>query len=338
MQTNNKLLATKLIIDNESASVNLFFITREIKEGVAKSAKVIDKYKFKAWRTDISPELVSFFIEISKRQVNRVAESTDYTLEPYDVISDDLPNKLYTYALNNALAFSDVVTNQINSGSPSPIASLSQVKNDLWAYALKINGPTGSALIFRKISKGKIVTDKNQSMLESISSYFDSATAELKIAIQENISFDNKLDCIFIENEFLVFRKSSFESIVGLEDEFSEAANDVLNTIKSTDLVEGIEHIESQLTESRALLKTLSNIAKKGHHHNLNPNEIEKMKVVLKTFEGKDLKLTEQGKLLLEDKKDVGDFVKLLNDYYKQGMVSGKFYGTNSGQMLAISS
>ena len=48
--------------------------------------------------------------------------------------------------------------------------------------------------------------------------------------------------------------------------------------------------------------------------------------------------MTDDGKLLIEDKNDVGYFIKLLNDYYKQGMVSGKFYGTNSGQLLAVNS
>lgn len=335
MVANDKLSVIKTIIDDNSVSVNLFFITRELKEGVSKSAKVIDKYCFKAWSVDIAPELVQFFINVAKKQIDRVVESEHYELEPYDVISDDLSNKLYTYALNNALSFSDVVTNQIISGTPTSIASLSQIKNKLWAYSLKVTNSYGSALIFRKLSKGKIATDENQSIKDRISSVFDTETSELKASLQESISFDDKLDCVFVDNEFLVFRKSGFESIVGLEEEFNEAANDVLNIIKATDLIEGIEHVESQLKESRALLKTLSNIAKKGHHHNLDSNEIDKMRDVLHRFEGKELKSTESGKLLLEDKNDVGYFVKLLNDYYKQGMVSGKFYGTNSGQLLA---
>ena len=105
-----KLSETKSIIDDEAVSVNLFFITRELKEGVAKSAKIIDKYRFRAWSVDVAPELVSFFVGVVQKQVSKALESEDYELEPYDVISDDLSNRLYTYALNNALSFSDVVT------------------------------------------------------------------------------------------------------------------------------------------------------------------------------------------------------------------------------------
>ncbi len=336
MQVKTKLNDIRAILDDPTVSINLFFITREIKEGVAKSAKVIDKYCFNAWSVDISPDIVNFFINIAKKQIDRVNNSNDYELEPYSVIGDDLSNKLYTYALNNALSFSDVVSNQLIGGNPKSITSLREIKNDLWAYTLRFTISNNSALIFRKLSKGKVVTADPQSMTERISSFFDKNTSELKISNQDNISFDDKLDCIYINNEFLVFHKSGFENIVGMEDEFKEAANDVLDIIKKTELIEGVEHIEKQLTESRSLLKTLSNIGKKGNHQNFDASELEKMKNVLHRFEGKELKTTDDGKLLIEDKNDVGYFIKLLNDYYKQGMVSGKFYGTNSGQLLTI--
>lgn len=338
MKVKAKLNDIRTILDDPTVSINLFFITREIKEGVAKSAKVIDKYCFKAWSVDVSPDLVKFFINVAKKQVNRVNTSDDYELEPYSVIGDDLSNKLYTYALNNALSFSDVVSTQLVSGTPKSITSLAQIKSDLWAYTLKFTTANNSALIFRKLSKGKVVTADPQSMTEKVSSFFDSNTSELKVSIQESISFDDKLDCIYINSEFLIFHKSGFENIVGMEEEFKEAASGVLDIIKETGLIEGIEHIEQQLKVSRALLKTLSNIGKKGNHQSFDANELEKMKSVLHQFEGKELKMTDDGKLLIEDKNDVGYFIKLLNDYYKQGMVSGKFYGTNGGQLLVVNS
>lgn len=336
MIVNEKLSKARSILEATSSSLNLFFVTREVKDGIAKSAKVVDKYCFKAWGSDVSPELEEFFVKNLAKQLDRVMGSENYELEPYDVISDDLPNKLYAYALNNALSFSHVVNDQIIPGLNNSITSLSDVKNNLWAYCLKITSPEGCFLMFRKLSKGKVVTDQSQTIKEKISSYFDSTTAELKASLQESITFDDKLDCIFVDEEFFVFKKSGFENIVGLEEEFKEAANDVIDIVKATELIEGVEHIEALLKESKSLLKTLSNIAKKGHHHKLNPEEIGKMKDVLHKFEGKELKTTDEGKLLLEDKNDVGYFIKLLNDYYKQGMVSGDFYGTNGGRLLPV--
>lgn len=58
------------------------------------------------------------------------------------------------------------------------------------------------------------------------------------------------------------------------------------------------------------------------------------MKDALKLFEGKELKLSPTGNLVLENSIDVGYFIKLLNDYYKVGVITGKYYGTNSGSII----
>src|SRR5690606_17634835 len=101
MIVNKKLSKSRSILESKSSSLNLFFITREVKDGIARSAKVVDKYCFKAWRTDVSPELEEFFVKNLAKQLDRVMGVENYELLPYDVVSDDLPNKLYAYALNN---------------------------------------------------------------------------------------------------------------------------------------------------------------------------------------------------------------------------------------------
>lgn len=322
------------IVSSDNVELNLYFITRVNKEGVSAKAKVIDKYSFKTDRIDISGDMQDFFKDTCKKQLNKVLNITDYELEEYSVITDDLKNKLYTYALNNALSFSDVITNQLLQNSVGSVSSLKDIKKNLWAYCIKIEANNEVAFIFRKISAGKVVTDDAQGFFSKISAKFDTNDAELKPVKEESISFDDKLDCIFYNNQFLILAKSGFEQIVGLEEDFLEAANEVITSLQETDLIEGVEHISENLKGSRALLKTLANIGKKGNHSTFDSNEIIKMKDTLKRFENKDLKMSATGRLIIEDKDDVADFIKLLNDYYKQGVVTGKFYGTNSGQVI----
>ncbi|MCL1088376.1 DUF4868 domain-containing protein [Shewanella profunda] len=266
--------------------------------------------------------------------MEKLISKEGYDLESYNVITDDLGDKLYTYVLNNALSFSDVIFNQLLVNKVDTITSLKEVKNDLWTYCLQINTAKDTAYFFRKMSSGKVTTDEPQTKIEKLSSWFDSTDSELKIVNNETVSFDDKIDCIYFNSEFLVLRKSGFEQIVGLEEEFQNVANDVISVIESTNLVEGLEHIKASLSKSRALLKTLANIGKKGNHSGFNKDEIEKMKNALKLFEGKELKFSPDGKLVLENSIDVGYFVKLLNDYYKIGVITGKFYGTNSGNII----
>jgi len=322
------------IVNTKNVNLNLYFITRISKDGVSSKAKVIDKFDFKADKIDISADMKSFFINIAEKQLEKVLKISDYSLEEYNVISDDLKNKLYTYALNNALSFSDVITNQLQQNKVGSVATLKDIKKKLWAYCIKIESKDKVAFIFRKISAGKVVTDNAQGIFEKISAQFDTNDAELRAVKDDSISFDDKLDCIFYDNQFLILAKSGFEQIVGLEEDFMEAADEVIDVLKETNLIDGLEHIESNLKGSRALLKTLANICKKGNHTTFDASEIQKMKDTLLRFEQKDLKVSASGKLVIEDKNDVTDFIKLLNDFYKQGIVTGKFYGTNSGQVI----
>lgn len=335
MSAKHKLIEVLEIIKQDAVSVKLYMITRHIKDGVKKTAKVIDKYSFIARTVDLSEDLNEFFVGIAKKQIGKMVEDDDYELEEYAVIGDDLGSTIYTYALNNALSFSDVINNQMLQGNCQSISSLSEIKNDLWAYSIRFNHGDNTVYTFRKASKGKVATDEPRTKLERISALFDTDDAELKAAITETISFDNKLDCLYSNEEFLILRKAGFEQIVGLEEEFTEAASGVIETISKTELVEGIELLEAAIKERRSLLKTLSNIGKKGTHTAFDGDEIAKMKEALHTFEGRELKLSDEGKVILEDPSDVNYFVKLLNDYYKQGVVSGKYYGTNSGQVIA---
>ncbi|MCB1806741.1 MAG: DUF4868 domain-containing protein [Candidatus Competibacteraceae bacterium] len=335
MSAKRKLTEALEIIEKDAVSVKLYMITRHIKDGIKKTAKVIDTYSFQACTVDLSKDLNEFFVGITKKQIIRMVKDDYYEVEKYAVIGDDLENKIYTYALNNALSFSDVIINQMLKGNCPNIASLSEIKNDLWAYSIRFNHGDKTVYTFRKASKGKVATDEPRTKLERISALFDTDDAELKVAIKETISFDDKLDCLYSNEEFLILRKKGFEQIVGLEEEFAEVAASVIGTIAKTELVEGIELLEAAIKEKRSLLKTLSNIGKKGTHNTFDSNEINKMKEALYAIEGRELKLSVDGKLVLENADDVICFVKLLNDYYKQGVVSGKYYGTNSGQIIA---
>ena len=322
------------IINSKDVNYRLFFITRDIKDGVKKTEKIIDKFQFKANSIDMSPDVCEFFSKNSKKQLEKLITIEGYDLEAYNVITDDLGDKLYTYALNNTLSFSDVITNQLLKNKVDSITSLKDVKDDLWAYCIQITTAQDSAFLFRKMSSGKVTTDEPQTKKEKLSSWFDLNDSELKVINNETVSFDDKVDCIYYNSEFLVLRKSGFEQIVGLEEEFKNVANDVISVIESTNLVEGLEHIKVSVSKSRALLKTLANIGKKGNHSGFNKTEIDKMKEALKRFEGRELKVSDDGKLILENSVDVGYFVKLLNDYYKMGMITGKYYGTNSGNII----
>ena len=59
------------------------------------------------------------------------------------------------------------------------------------------------------------------------------------------------------------------------------------------------------------------------------------MNDVLKKFDGVEFTINAEGKIVLENTADARNFLKLLNDYYKQGMTTKKYYATDSGSLVS---
>lgn len=330
-----QILQNMLDCIHDNTQIRLFLITRHNKPDVKKSAKVLDKYDFKASQIDVVSDIQSYFRGILKQQLEKALSDDNREMREYDIMCDD--DGIYTYALNNALSFSDVVSQQLLSGRDLPsVNSLKEIQEDLWGYCWKATSDNQTFYSFRKASKGKVSTDHNDGLFKKLTAKFDSSDAELKKFIDDTITFDDKVDCVYIDGQFYVLRKKSFEALMGLEEELRANAELVLDVIEATDLVKGLDALKKELLESRVLLKTLASIVKKKTHEGLNSNEIEKMRNVLKQMERKDLKFTDEGQVKLENMADLRDFVKLLNDYYKRGLVTGSYYGTNSGRKLDV--
>ena len=61
MSAKQKLADAFCVVNEESVSVKLYIITRHIKDGLKKTTKAIDKYKFLAHTVDLSPDLNNFY-------------------------------------------------------------------------------------------------------------------------------------------------------------------------------------------------------------------------------------------------------------------------------------
>ena len=81
--------------DDKSAKVSLYFVTRHLKAGMSRVAKVTDKYDFKAVRAPIAPDIASFFKSTLSNQIISHASKDDIEMKKYTVIDDDIDNKIY---------------------------------------------------------------------------------------------------------------------------------------------------------------------------------------------------------------------------------------------------
>lgn len=324
------------ISSTQVEDLKLFFITRILKENVKKTSKVMDKYLFKAYQVDIDDEIRKYLYKVSREQLELTIKK-NFEMVDYDVISDDTQH-LFTYQMNNkVLSFADVVTNQL--GNPAKMLSVESIlenNDELWAYCVGFNDLSVKDWIytFRKIQAGKVAIDEREgkSRLKTIRTFFDTTNQKLELLKGETINLDKQIDCVYYDEVFYVIKKGYFEQIVGLQEEYKEEAKNVVEQLKQTGKIDGLEKIEEQIETTPSVHKKLVRIARIGNYRSIDDKIIKKMKSVCKKYKV-DLK-TCNGNLLIENEKDIDIVLKMLADYYKTGDVSGKPYGTFSGKEI----
>lgn len=316
----------------------LYFITRVLKSDVKKSSKVMGKFNFKVYQIDVNDEIRDHLFRLTQDQLKfLIAKKTE--IHEYDVIMDDT-EQLFTYQMTNkAMSFADVVNIQLKV-QPPKINSLEEiiVTEELWAYCVGfyIKG-TDWIYTFRKILSGKVAIDevdgnKRNKLQKIIRTRFNAKSQKLELIEGETVNLDKQIDCIFYSNMFYIAKKLQFEQIVGLEEEYKSQAYTVIAELEDTKMIEGLEVLVKQVEDNPSLHKKLVRLSKIGNYREINVIVISQMQKVCKEH-GDKLKLKD-GKLFIEDEKDIDLALKMLGDYYKRGEVSGKAYGTFAGKQL----
>lgn len=322
---------------SEENNLQLYFITRYLKDEYKKRSKVLNKYLFKVYQVEVDDSIRNHLYELSLEQLGYLNKK-QFEMTEYDVISDD-SDHIFTYSMiNKAFSFADVVNNQLNKEVPlmSSIEEISQDGHELWAYCVGFNDLESNDWIytFRKIQSGKVAVDEKDGVkgLKYFRALFDTKNQKLKLLQGETINLDKQIDCIYYNDTFYIVKKNNFEQIVGLQDEYKEEAQKVLEKLQKTNQLEGLEHIEEQIKNNPSIHKKLVRISKIGNIDSLDVKTIRKMQSVCKKH-GNTLNI-ENGKLKIENEKDIDIVLKMLADYYKTGEVSGKNYGTFAGKIV----
>ena len=320
-------------------NIKLFFITRVLKEKLKKTSKVMDKFLFKVYQIEVDEEIRKYLFDLSKEQLDIVIKK-DYELLEYDVISDDTEH-LFTYAMTNkAMSFADVVYNQLSSNPPK-VTSIEEIisKEELWAYCVGFYDENAGNWIysFRKILPSKVVVDENENpekpkLMRIIRAKFDTRSQKLEMLHGETINLDKQIDCIFYQEIFYIIRKSNFEQIIGLEEEFKQEALEVAQELERSTMILGIDILKQQIEENPTLHKKLVRISKIKNLHSIDQAKIKRMAEISQRY-GTPLKLKDE-KIAIEEPRDIDQVLRVLADYYKVGEVSGIPYGTFSGKEL----
>ena len=323
----------------EENNLHLYFITRVLKPNIKKRAKVLDKYDFEIYQVDIDKEIAKHLHEISIKQLKFVSKKR-LEVNEYEAITDDT-KQIFTYdASNKAMSFLDVVQNKLKNKSKIPkVNNLTEIVNseELWAYSVGFYDKDQDWIYtFRKILKGKVAVDEETNNKKkpfgSFRTKFNTESNKLEILKGETINLDERIDCIYFENIFYIFQKTQFEQITGLTEEFKEHAETIADELIATEMFEGMDLLKKQIQETPAVHKKLVRLKKINNYQNLSEKSLNKMIKIAKRYGGKLKK--SNGKIIIENEKDIDLTIKVLVDFYKTGEFSGKPYGTFSGKEL----
>ncbi len=324
-------------------NTKLFFITRQLKDGVKKSHRVPEKYDFVVHQADIDADLRNFLFELTKGKIDFHYQK-DYEINPYDPLQETNTQILSYNLENKAFSFKEVVENKLLQDTDiSKIEGLNELKNrELWAYCIgiEINEDEGQSKWlygFRKTSSTKIAINETENFnittADHLSAFFNTQSEQLEALKREAISIDKKLDCVFFEGNFYVIQKGNFETLTGLTEEYREIAEALAKEFEDTDLVEGIDQLKEEIEQDKPLNKKLARIQNDPDFKNLTKDRIKRMEKVAEK-NGYNLKNKEDGSILLENKQDVDMFVKMLNDYFVESEQTGNQYGSFSKKKI----
>ncbi len=319
----------QIMSTSEAKDLKLYFITRS-QDSVGKSLRQ-GRYVYRIYQSDCTEELQERLYDSAIRCVRRLSERK-YKAVEYDILSDDTERFLSYSVQGKDGAFLDIVNNQLESevDKINDISDLSSDNQTPWAFCLEFFSVDMRQKLytFRKILPSKVGVNNKKSIVRA---FFSTTSLQLEIQKEDTINLDEQVDFIFFCDSFYIFEKSSFERVVGLQEEFMEKAKIIIDKMISCGISGGYS-LHRLLERGSSMHKKIIKIEKVGGYLDLTQEKVCRMQEISLLY-GKELPVKD-GKICIEKEEDVETILRVLGDYYKKGEVSGKAYGTYSGKEI----
>lgn len=86
----------------------------------------------------------------------------------------------------------------------------------------------------------------------------------------EAVTLDKQIDCLYCDDTFYVLKKVPFEQIVGLQEEYHTKALEVVDDMKSSGMIDGLDVMDEELKTNTTLHKKLVKLQQTGGLSNLD--------------------------------------------------------------------
>ena len=324
------------------ATVHMYIIERKLREDKKLKDLPSIKFEYIPLQVNLSEDLAS----IVSKMLAKVIEmkfNNDIELSAYQVIDDEV-EKIYTYKdLDRISGFKEFLRNKLG-GEIKPLNSLKEISEleKSWAICYGFYHQNMKKWLFciKKLGPSKMTvelettTSFSEAIKHGFTSLFDTKTKTLKPFNGFSLNIEPSIDMIYLEEDIYIFRKKAFEDLTSLTEEFEEVAEKIVEEVKEIKFVKGLEYISEIIASRPSFRNKLIKAKEIG-----NIDFLKKCTNIKKEFErtGKKLSIKfsfdKSGKIIATSNEDAENIIKVLCEFYKEGVFAGKIFESPAGKV-----
>ncbi|MEI9918523.1 MAG: Kiwa anti-phage protein KwaB-like domain-containing protein [Bacteroidota bacterium] len=337
-----KSLLKELNSFTDSETIHMYIIERKQRADVKTSERASVKYEYIPLQVNLSKDLKPLVIEMLSKAIEKKVKE-DVEIKNYEVIDDTL-DKLYTYKdLGKIEGFHDFLKNRLNNEIKAlkNFAELQELEK-AWAlcYGFYDKKTKGWLYCIKKLAPRRMAVELNnhadisEAVKHGITSLFDLDTRTLKPLNGFALNLEPSIDMIYYKDTIYIFQKRAFEDITSLTEEFETVAQEIVDEIKAIKFVKGLEHLSTLVAAKPAFRNKLIKAKSIG-----NLEFLKNCGDIKREFQraGKKLEIKfrfdDKGNVVAADEDAAENIIKVLCEYYKEGVLGGKIFESPAGRI-----
>jgi hypothetical protein len=323
-------------------TVHMYIIERRQKAEANSKTKPSERFEYTPLQVNLSPLLMTYVKEMLSKAIDKKVKD-GVEIREYEVI-DDTIDKVYTYNnLDKLTGFNEFLRNKLNK-EIKQLQSFKELEDieKAWALCYGFYNAERKKWLYciKKLAPRRVAIDVHTStsikeaVKNGINSYFDLETKTLMPYNGFSINLEANIDMIYLDEEVYVFQKKAFEDITSLTEEFETLATHIVTEIEEIELVDGLAFITAIVSNKPAYRNKLIKAKSIG-----NLDFLKNCKDVKKEFNrtGKKLNIkfnfNADGKIIALNEADAENIIKVLCEYFKEGIFGGKVFESPAGRV-----
>lgn len=249
-----------------------------------------------------------------KKAVTDHAQSDDSKLEPYDFLTADQDNQLFT--IESAETDFTKIQGGVDEGLANRKVEKYEDLLDSWAYVVKLEHDGDVVYGVRKINKFTRVTK-----LKSVSYFFFEDRKLVDLEDKKIFAIDTHIDFFAYDGTIFIVNKKEFESVLNFREGMEKNRDVILAEFVELKVFSDIDPIRTSVGSNLNLLRKMSSIQKNAYY---------KDKGFLKELEErnneKGWKLTINNGVIEIDETNVDFVLKLLNNERVESQINHEVF------------